>query len=196
MLRAVAGLSCALAAVDAAAGVERARWEAARAIPLWIEQVNVPEERVEMVRRAAWTWSRASDFTLRFAEVEEFPSTGIRVRFIRDDVNFGEAVPHVERDTGRIVRADVVLLLDPPGDRLRAQLVVYLSALHELGHALGLAHAEVFGDIMYQFRSPADPERFFLGYRKRLRSADDIGTAEASGLTTRDVQALRALYAP
>jgi predicted Zn-dependent protease len=72
---------------------------------------------------------------------------------------------------------------------------VYLSAVHEAGHALGLAHSDRFGDVMYQFRSQADPERFFAGYRRRLRGVGDIGSAGASGLTPRDVAALRALYA-
>lgn len=193
----LAGLAGAAAALAASPrDAERPRWDVGQAIPLWVEHVKVPEDHVEMVRRAARTWSRASAGALRFADVGEFPNSGIRVRFVRDDENFGEAVPYVDRGKGRIVRGDVVLLMDPPGDRLRKQLVVYLSALHEFGHALGLAHVDEFGDVMYPFRSPADAERFFLGYRRTLRSSQDIGSAAASGLTPRDVAALRALYAP
>src|SRR5262245_15542554 len=149
-----------------------------------------------MVRRAATSWSRASGGMLRFSEARSFPSLGIRVRFIRDDENFGEAVPYVDAETQRIVRADIVLQLDPSGDVLRQQIVVYLSALHELGHALGLKHVTTFGDVMYQFRSPADPDRYFTGYRRIVRSETGIGSAAASGLTPRDVAALRVLYAP
>lgn len=187
--------ACAATAAGAPSGVPP-RWDPTLEIPLWIEQPKVPPGLVEMVRRAARSWSRASGGALRFTDAAEFPSLGIRVRFVRDDENFGEAVPYVDRRTGRIVRADVVLVMDPPGDGLHKQLVVYLSALHELGHALGLSHVDDFGDVMYQFRRPADPDRFFLGYRKKLRSTRDIGSEAASGLTPQDVQALRRLYLP
>lgn len=175
---------------------ERARWETSREILLWIEQLKVPQDPVEMVQRAARSWQRASGGKLSFREARECPPTSVRVRFVRDDENFGEAVPYVDRHTGRIVRADVVLLLDPPGDRLHKQLVVYLSALHELGHALGLPHDEQFGSIMYQFKRRGDPERFFVGYRKKLRSTRDIGADGASGLTRADGEALKTLYGP
>jgi hypothetical protein len=189
------GLACAMAALGASPEGARPRWDVKPEIRLWVEHVKVPEDHVEMVRRAALSWSRASAGALRFVHVAEFPGSGIRVRFVRDDENFGEAVPYVDRGSGRIVRADVVLLMDPPGDRLQKQLVVYLSALHELGHVLGLPHADRFGDVMYPFRSAADADRFFLAYRRRLRTIDDIGSTNASGLTPRDVRALGTLYA-
>lgn len=188
---------CACAALACAApGVTASRWDTADELPLWIERPNVPPDVVEMVRRAARSWSRGSGGVLRFKDAAEFPSGGIRVRFVRDDENFGEAAPYLDRTTGRIVRADVVLGMDPPGDGLQKQLVVYLSALHELGHALGLRHTDAFADVMYQFRRPSDPTRYFLGYRKKLRSADDIGSETASGLSAEDVRALRQLYRP
>jgi hypothetical protein len=190
----VAFLGACAAVASAAPSVPEPRWETAEEVPLWIEQPMVPPDRVEMVRRAARSWSRASGGVLRFVDAAEFPSLGIRVRFVRDDENFGEAAPYLDRRSGRIVRADVVLVMDPPGDGLQKQLVVYLSALHELGHALGLRHAEEFGDVMYAFRGPADPARFFQGYRKKLRSEQDIGSESASGLTPQDIRALRRLY--
>jgi hypothetical protein len=47
---------------------------------------------------------------------------------------------------------------------------------------------------MYLFRRPGDGERFFGAYRKRLGSADDIGSARATGLSAEDVRVLRSLY--
>jgi hypothetical protein len=93
-----------------------------------------------------------------------------------------------------IVRADIFLSLDSPGDHLHKELVVYLTALHELGHALGLAHTDDFNTIMYRFRGPTDPERYFLRYRKGLRSEEDIGEQGATGLFPGDLRALKLLY--
>jgi predicted Zn-dependent protease len=87
-----------------------------------------------------------------------------------------------------------VVAADADGDLLDHQIVVYLTALHELGHALGLSHSSSFTDIMYLFRLPGDGERFFGAFRRRLRSADDIGTPRATGLSPDDVRELRLLY--
>ena len=38
------------------------------------------------------------------------------------------------------------------GDRLLRDAIVYLTCLHETGHALGLSHTAVFADIMYSFQ--------------------------------------------
>jgi hypothetical protein len=80
------------------------------------------------------------------------------------------------------------------GDPLQQRIIVYLTALHELGHALGLPHTDAFDDIMYSFRRPDDGERYFGAYRRRLRSSEDIGTKRATGLSPADIAALVALY--
>jgi len=100
----------------------------------------------------------------------------------------------VDRRTGLITAADVVINADASGDVMTQQIVVYLTALHELGHALGLPHTDDFADIMYSFRRPDDGERYFSAYRRKLRSIADIGTAPATGLSTADVAALKRLY--
>ena len=171
-----------------------ARWGPGETILFWIEDVNIPADYQDTVRRAVNTWTVAGGGQLAFREAREFPSTGIRIRFVKGDTNFGEAAPYIDRRTDRIVRADVVLSVDAPGDTLQKQVVLYLTALHEIGHALGLPHTDDFNAIMYRFQRPVDPDRYFLRYRKGLRSAGDIGSERATGLFQADLKALRKLY--
>jgi hypothetical protein len=89
----------------------------------------------------------------------------------------------------------VIIVSDPMGDRIQRDLVVYLTALHELGHALGLAHSDRRGEIMYGFHGPSDADWTFRAYRRKLRTLEDIGSARASGITKADRRAIRALYA-
>ncbi len=77
-------------------------------------------------------------------------------------------------------------------DPLFRDTVVYLTCLHELGHALGLNHTAECADVMYFFGFGGDLTRFFGRYRDELRSRDDI--ADVSGLSTGDLAQLRALY--
>jgi hypothetical protein len=187
------GLGASLLGLVASPAQEATRWRPGAPITVWIERERVPPRYVEMVRRALGTWERAASRTIRFEEVAEFPPRGIRVHFAAGDSTFGEAAPSLDRD-GRIVRVEVVLSIDTPGDALQKQLVLYLTALHEIGHALGLTHTDDFDTIMYRFRRPSDPSRYFLRYRRTIGSAEDIGSPRASGLHARDLRALRRLY--
>ncbi len=60
------------------------------------------------------------------------------------------------------------------GDKLYRDSVVYLTCLHETGHALGLAHNRDFEDIMYSFQYGGDIVEYFARYRRKLKSRDDI----------------------
>ena len=46
---------------------------------------------------------------------------------------------------------------------------------------------------MYRFREPGDGERYFMA-SPACRSAEDIGTPTATGISAEDLQALRMLY--
>jgi hypothetical protein len=77
-------------------------------------------------------------------------------------------------------------------DELLRDSIVYLTCLHELGHALGLAHTASFADIMYFFGYGGDIVEYFTRYRRQLRSRADI--ARVSGLSDADIKRLRTLY--
>ena len=77
-------------------------------------------------------------------------------------------------------------------DPLVRETIVYLTCLHELGHALGLEHTGDFADIMYSFQYGGDIPGFFMRYRKQLRSRTDIATV--AGLSAADIATLKTLH--
>jgi hypothetical protein len=77
-------------------------------------------------------------------------------------------------------------------DALLRESIVYLTCLHEFGHALGLEHTRDFRDIMYYFGYGGDVVQYFGRYRAQIRSRSDIATV--SGLSDADVSRIRALY--
>jgi hypothetical protein len=95
------------------------------------------------------------------------------------------------------VRADVAAL-DPElarrarEDALWRDTIVYLTCVHELGHALGLAHTRDFGDIMYSFAYGGDIVEYFARYRRQLRSRSDI--TRLYGLSDADIARLRSRH--
>ena len=70
--------------------------------------------------------------------------------------------------------------------------VVYLTCLHETGHALGLPHTRSFADIMYSFEYGGNIVEYFTRYRRKLQNRDDI--QNVSGLSTEDERRLLAIY--
>jgi hypothetical protein len=173
----------------------REHWALHSDIGVWVDGRSMPPRGDMLVDRAMQTWTKAGGgaFTLRRTFVPA--GAGIQVHFNGANGNYGETLPHIAA-SGLIDRADVNIAADAPieVDSLTRDIIVYLTALHELGHALGLEHTRNFDDIMYLFRQPGDGERYFGNYRRLLRTADDIGSAKATGLSPSDVETLHALY--
>jgi hypothetical protein len=75
------------------------------------------------------------------------------------------------------------------GDPLLRDAIVYLTCVHESGHALGLPHTSAFADIMYSFQYGGDITAYFQRYRVLLKTRADI--AAHSGISDADRVALR-----
>lgn len=158
------------------------------------------EGDAELARWALDDWSRASSGTLRFEPAPE-TEAALRIYFVPASAGqYGEArAISVDGRRGAeiYVRPDTTafgppIARDAAGDPLLRDTIVYLTCLHELGHALGLSHTDAYADIMYFFGYGGDIPGYFDRYRHRLDERADI--AGVSGLSEADIGRVRRLY--
>ena len=170
-------------------------------VPIFIAEGNgAPGFRPGDRQLASWAldaWARASP-GLHFEPVSENEAL-VRVYWSEANLGlYGEMKPLSvagRRGGAVFIQTDVSLLGDAISSRaqhdaLFRDTVVYLTCLHELGHALGLPHTADFRDIMYFFGFGGDIVDYFNRYRIQLRSRTDI--AHVSGLSTADARRLAA----
>jgi hypothetical protein len=150
---------------------------------------------------AAWaleTWERHSGGALRFVETAA-ASPRIRIKWVgAREGQYGETVRAPGNRRGSIVyiRPDTTALgpaIAEPArlDPLLRDSIVYLTCLHELGHAIGLSHTADERDIMYSFQFGGDVRTYFYRYRDQVKRREDIATA--SGLSANDIERLRSI---
>jgi hypothetical protein len=159
-----------------------------------------PSDR-ELALWALQAWQRIAPEQIRLTAATNESSALVRVYWADpSEGQFGEMQPlAVDGRLGAAVfiRPDVDALGPELANRAREDpllrdSIVYLTCLHELGHALGLAHTDDFRDIMYFFGYGGDIVAYFGRYRGQLHSRADIATV--SGLSDADVGRIRMMY--
>jgi hypothetical protein len=145
-------------------------------------------------------WGRQADPTVELVPGPEESAT-IRVYWVGAGAGlYGEMRGRV---VGGRLAADVFVHPDTDGfgpdinrsarmDPLFRDTVVYLTCVHELGHAFGLPHTSAFADIMYSFQYGGDFVAYFMRFREQLEVWDDI--ERASPFSAEDSGVFRYLY--
>jgi hypothetical protein len=155
----------------------------------------------QLAQWALEAWQRTVGSALRLVAAPESDAL-VRIYWAGPlDGQYGEMRPLTvgdRRGASVYIRPDVAVLDLNTGMRARSDSllrdgIVYLTCLHELGHAFGLEHTEDFRDIMYFFGYGGDIVEYFDRYRRQLRTRDDIATT--SGLSAGDIARIRTLYA-
>jgi hypothetical protein len=157
--------------------------------PYWIEPCTHPESScvagdVDLARWAMEAWQEASAGRLHLVGTAEPSHALIRLVWAEPSQGmYGETMPFMvngHRGAQIFVRTNTQAVKD----RLLRDTIVYLTCLHESGHALGLAHTAQFDDIMYSFQYGGDIPEYFGRYRRKLMTREDI--RKNSGLSPAD----------
>jgi hypothetical protein len=157
----------------------------------WVEPCSHPEagckaDDPELAEWAMEAWQAAAGGKLHLIQTDDRERAHIRVHWATGaDGLYGETRPIV---VGGEAGAEVYVLpaVVPPGekDQLLRDAIVYLTCLHETGHALGLEHTSAFPDIMYSFQYGGDIGEYFARYRRQLTARADI--RKHSGMSEAD----------
>lgn len=152
---------------------------------------------------AAWALEAWARQTTPALDVEPGPEASATIRVYWVSAGTGLYGEMRRRPVEGRLAADVFVSPDMYGlgpdialngtlDPLFRDSVVYLTCVHELGHAFGLSHTSAFADIMYSFQYGGDFVAYFMRFREQLEVRDDI--LQATPFSPADRVAFRFLY--
>jgi hypothetical protein len=137
----------------------------------------------ELAGWALSAWEAASGGQLRFVRAAGEQKARLRIYWAAGAAGlYGETRPldvdgqpgaaiYILPDVAQLGREIAAAGKD---DRLFRDTVVYLTFLHESGHALGHPHTRDYDSIMYSFGYGGDILEYFARYRRRLQARGDI----------------------
>ena len=127
----------------------------------------------ELANWAFQAWQHASKGRLIFKPTTDPQQARIAIVWggSRDDI-YGEARPITGSDG--VKRFEIHVVPPEAPDELMRDAIVYLTCLHETGHALDLEHTGNFEDIMYSFEMGGRSREYFDRYRRGLHTRHDI----------------------
>ena len=166
--------------------------------PFWVAPCDDPKTGcqagdLDLARWALETWQAASQGRLHLIETKDRRQALIRLVWASPQGGlYGETVP-IEVNGRRGAQIFVVNTTRDVTDALLRDTIVYLTCLHESGHALGLRHTDQFDDIMYSFQFGGDIPEYFGRYRRKLVKREHI--RKNSGLSPADRMHLTAALA-
>lgn len=163
----------------------------------WVEPCATPETGCrqgdpELAQWAMEAWQSASAGRLTLEKTTDREKAHIRVFWAGGRGGlYGEARPII---VDGVRGAEVYVLPETGNDKdvLLRDAIVYLTCLHETGHALGLQHTAAFADIMYSFQYGGDIPEYFGRYRRQLASRADI--RKHAGMSDDDRRRIVELY--
>lgn len=159
----------------------------------WVEPCTHPEsgcksDDPELAQWAMEAWASASGGKLHLTRAAEKSQAHIRLYWVTGNSGLYGETRRIEVNGERGAEVYVLPTVVPPGekDQLLRDAIVYLTCVHETGHALGLDHTANFADIMYSFQYGGDIAEYFGRYRRLLESRADIH--KHSGISAADRQ--------